>query len=348
MKVSEFMNQALFRENTGYYKSKNPIGRDGDFITSPEISQVFGEILAAYLLQISTIKNNEIALVEMGAGAGTLFKDILHIIKKLAAKNNEIALSFLQKTSFHIIEINPVLVKRQKQNLSDFKVFWHENIEKFAKNAQNKEIFFISNELFDCFAIDQYVLSEIGWRERVVIPNQYSKYGQFSLAKFDKEIDNFVKSNLKKLGIEPNLAPMGAVFEYSQLAHDFMNELCFLIKKQGGIAINIDYGYVKNNFINSLQAVKNHKKCDILKDVGQCDITALVDFTSLSAIIKEHNLEFSLVTQAQFLQNLGIEQRRQALLSNNPDKKEDINSAIDRLINPDKMGELFKFLIFWT
>jgi len=130
-------------------------------------------------------------------------------------------------------------------------------------------------------------------------------------------------------------------------ARNFMAQLCGALKKQGGIAINIDYGYIKNEFANTLQALKNHKRCDVLENIGESDITALVDFLALENIAKNQGFNSSLISQAQFLTGLGIEERRKMLLLKNPEKSSEINSAIDRLIGADQMGDLFKCLIIW-
>ncbi len=329
------MSEALFNPASGYYRTKNPIGKNSDFITAPEISQVFGELLAAYFLQIASTKKSLIAFVEMGAGKGTLFFDILSSIKKLAAKNIPQAVDFLERATFHIIEIGEVLRDVQQKNLADFSVSWHENFENFVQKNRDREIFFLSNELFDCFPIDQFVLTEIGWRERIVSDKK------FTLAPFEKKTHEFVEKEIA------SLAPIGAVFEYSLEARNFMTQLCGALKKQGGIAINIDYGYIKNEFANTLQALKNHQKCDVLENVGEADLTALVDFLALEKIVKNCGLNSSLISQAQFLTGLGIEERRKNLLTKNPSKTSEINSAIDRLIASDQMGDLFKCLIIW-
>ncbi len=335
MKISHFMSDALFKEKSGYYRTKNPIGKDSDFITSPEISQVFGELLAAYILEIASHKNCEISLVEMGAGKGTLFKDILNSIKKLVDKNISQAINFINRSDFHIIEINEALQKIQQENLSEFNIVWHNNFADFlVQSSKQKEIFFISNELFDCFPLDQFVFTEGGWRERIIENNK------FTLALFKQEIHDFVEQEINCL------APIGAVFEYSKAARELMKDLCDAIKNQGGVAINIDYGYVKNEFLNTLQAVKNHKKVDVLQEDG-ADITALVDFCALEKIVKNCNLQSSIISQSHFLRSLGIEERRKSLLTKNIDKEQEINLAIDRLISSDQMGELFKCLIIW-
>lgn len=326
MKISHFMNQALFDKDSGYYRTKNPLGKNADFITAPEISQVFGELIAAYLLQIFSLQKSKISLVEMGAGRGVLFDDILKTIKKLAEKNNQLALDFIDLAELHIIEISETLTKVQQKKLAEFKISWHENFADFA-NQNKSKIFFISNELFDCFAIDQFVKTDIGWCERLV------ESGRFIVRNFNRQIDQSVQ---ELIGLN---APFGAIFEHSQSARDFMNQLCEALKKFGGIAINFDYGYFETEFANTLQSVKNHQKTDILENPGEVDITAHVDFGALNKIAKNHGLNSSLITQREFLISLGIEERAKKL----PEQ----HLAINRLIAPTQMGELFKTHIIW-
>ena len=331
MKVSAFMRDALFDESHGYYRTKNPLGKNSDFITAPEISQTFGESIALYLLEIFSGKKEKISLVEMGAGRGVMMFDILSTIKNLAQKNNPQALDFLECASFHIIEINEVLEKIQREKLSEFNIKWHRDFANFEKDAQ--KIFFISNELFDCFPIDQFVLTEIGWRERIV------KNKNFTLHAFEKKIHEFVENEIQ------TLAPIGAVFEYSLEAREFMAQLSQALQNKGGIAINFDYGYFKHDFANTLQALKNHEPVSVFEE--SCDITARVDFAALDKITKSYNLNSSLITQREFLISLGIEERQKNLIHKNPQLIDEINSSIQRLIDPAQMGELFKCHIIW-
>lgn len=376
-KLSDFINFALFNPISGYYRIKNPIGKNADFITAPEVSQVFGELTAAYLLQISSTKKSPIALLEMGAGKGTWFKDILSTIQKLADKKNPQAIDFLERATFHIIEIGEVLREIQHENLREFagRIFWYESFEDFLNRPRNEdgvtkkegfhpvkkegchhvfitgsvqdnyeEIFFISNELFDCFAIDQFVKTEEGWRERMA--EKVDGKNHFMLAEFNQKTHSFVEKNLEK-NIS-DAAPINAIFEYSESARKFMAELCKALKKQGGMALIFDYGYKKTEFANTLQAIKNHQKTSVLENVGECDITALVDFSALKKIAENFALNSSLVSQREFLILLGIEERRKVLLQKkSPDEQKKINSAIDRLIDSAQMGELFKCLILW-
>jgi NADH dehydrogenase [ubiquinone] 1 alpha subcomplex assembly factor 7 len=342
MKISHFTSRALFHPTSGYYRTRNPLA---DFITAPEISQVFGELIAAYLIDVTPHllrgPKSKISLVEMGAGKGTLFFDILSTIKKLAEKKNPQAVDFLERATFHIIEINEVLKKIQQEKLKDFSVTWHESFDEFVvadpcvglesvagRHTGRPLLFFISNELFDCFPIDQFVKTDIGWCERLIDSDK------FITANFDPEIHQFVQDLVQ---VD---APFGAVFEHSSAAKNFMSQLCDALKTHGGIAINFDYGYVKTEFANTLQAIKNHQKVEVLKNVGEADITAHVDFSALEKIAKNYGLNSSIISQREFLISLGIEERRKIL----PPSE---NSAIDRLVAMDQMGELFKAHIIW-
>ena len=346
MKISTLIEKSLFDEKRGYYKTKNPIGKNADFITAPEISQIFGELVAVYLLHVSSQSKNQISLVEMGAGKGTWFKDILQSINKLAQKNNLQALDFLSRTQFHIIEINPILQKIQQQNLQNFLIKWHKNFDDFLKE-KNGEIFFISNELFDCFAIDQYVKTNEGWCERLVgfSDKKNLQNPQFFLEKFNAKTHDFVEEKLGKFFSQN--APQKAVFEYSESAQKFMKKLCEAIGIEGGIAINFDYGYSEYEFANTLQAIKNHQKIAFLEGLFDCDITAQVDFLALDKIVKNFGLNSSLITQEEFLLSLGAQQRVEFLLEKNPLLSQEILSGFSRLIDKNQMGKLFKSHIFW-
>ena len=344
------MQEALFNPLHGYYRTKNPIGKKSDFITSPEISQVFGEILAAYFLAIFSDKKTKITLVEIGSGSGTLFLDVLFSLQKLAQKQNQQALDFLKKTSFHIIEINLVLKEIQREKLKNFPVFWHQNFAEFLQKTEDEkaEIALFSNEFFDCFPIDQFVKTNLGWQEKLV--GIFEDELAFTLAKFDLAIDQLIEKILleetKNIDFD-SYKNREITFEYSFQARSCMTEISESLAKRGGIAINFDYGYFENDFANSLQAIKNHQKTNPLKNVGDSDITALVDFASFDKIAKKFLLNSSLISQKDFLLSLGVEERRKSLIAKNPNQKEAINSSIDRLISDNEMGRLFKCHIIW-
>jgi NADH dehydrogenase [ubiquinone] 1 alpha subcomplex assembly factor 7 len=346
--IADFTEFLLFNSKHGHYINTNPIGKNADFITSPEISPLFGEIIALYLLNLFSFQQEPIVLVEMGAGQGTLMFDILSTIKKLA-KHNNLAQNFWQSCQVVIIEISPILTKVQQQKLAEFKITWQIDFASFLDCYQQK-IFFLSNELFDCFPIDQYVKTKQGWQLRLVsfegsLADHNFYNAQFVLADFCFKNHNFV---LQMLGVEiANEAPLNAVFEYSSRANIFATQLAKTLNKQGGIAINIDYGYAQYDFINTLQAIKNQQKQNFLTSCHNSDITALVDFVLLQKIAKQHNLQCCLLEQGQFLQELGIITRAEILQKNHPMQAKQITLDVARLIDPMQMGSLYKVLIWW-
>ncbi len=330
--VADFMNEALFHPQYGYYRVARPIGKAGDFITAPEISQVFGELIAAYFLNFILASSKKIALVEMGAGRGTLFKDLLVTIEKLSlklGKSDEIKAC----VNFCIIEISESLTKIQQEKLGE-NVKWYQNFGNFLKDNSEREIYFISNELFDCFPIHQFLKTSQGWCERMIglVDDELAFVAQnFNAAKHNLISEICAQDNMQN-------CQEGDIFEHSFAALNFMEELAQALENQGGMALIIDYGYTKSPLKSTLQALKNHQYSDVLKDVASSDITALVDFTALQNCAKKNHLASSLVTQREFLLALGIEERRKIL-------KDD--EALNRLIAADQMGELFKCLIVW-
>jgi SAM-dependent MidA family methyltransferase len=323
--VAQLMREALFHPELGYYNKQNPFGRDGDFVTAPEISQVFGELIGAYFagLGMNYYFDQKINLVEMGAGRGTLMDDLLRVIKKVP--------DFFKNVEIHIIEISPRLKVIQQEKLKDYKITWWNDFDSFYASNFMHPLFFVANELFDCFAINQFIKTKDGWAEKVVTSD-------------GKKLEFGLFNNVVDIDVE---AEIGSVLEICKQAENLMNKLVEAVKKSGGIGLIIDYGYIKNEFKNTLQALKNHQYVDVLGEVGNADITALVNFEVLENIAKKNNLKVSLSTQKHFLELIGIEARRQKLLEKKSDvEKQKINSRIDRLIDQKQMGQLFKCLAF--
>lgn len=355
MKISQLINYCLYNPQSGYYRTKNPLGSDGDFITAPEISSLFGELMALYLLNIYAADGRKFSLVEMGAGRGLWFYDICVTIAKLAQKNNDIAIKFLANVDFNIIEINEELQKIQQQKLAEYPIIWHENFDDFLNHRRfsGDKIYFIANELFDCLAIDQYVKTKQGWQERLVGGIVFDQAAMLScydirhfvLRDFDAKIHEFVRENIGEEN--DKRANVGAVFEYCAGARDLMNKLSCALVEFGGVAINIDYGYSSYDFANSLQVVKNHQKIDFLQGFNDGDITAHVDFAALEKIVKRHHLNMSLITQREFLLGLGLEERMANYQNNLHFYDYKTKLAVNRLIDPNQMGELFKVQIIW-
>ncbi|MSP33641.1 MAG: hypothetical protein EXR06_01905 [Rickettsiales bacterium] len=358
LSIADFINEAMFNPLHGYYCTKKPIGKKGDFITAPEISQTFGELIAAYFLNFILSSNKKIALVEMGAGRGTLFHDILFTISALTKKLGR-ELDIKERITFHIIEISESLTKIQQENLQDCgaSIIWYQDFEGFKKQNSDREIYFFANELFDCFPTHQFIKTADGWQERMVgiLDDELVFCAENFNATKDKMVQSLINQDLaddtnsvnQKIddAIDKKSIAENTIFEHSFAAINLMNEIAESLKTQGGIGLIIDYGYLNPPLKSTLQALKNHQYHDVLRDVGDCDITTLVNFFALRNCVKKFQLNSSLITQREFLLSLGIEERRKILCSKNDGEQ---NYAIDRLIDREQMGELFKCLIIWS
>ena len=316
--ISDFMKLALTDKKNGYYRKKMPLGSKGDFITSPDISQIFGEIIGVWILDlwIKLGKPKETQIVDLGGGRGTLLSDIKRVL------SNKIS-------SYIFIDINVELIKLQKKAVKDAIHF--EKIE----DIPNKPTIFIGNEFLDTFPINQFVLSDKYFKE--VCVNYKNKKLIFSHHRtnlsrtLDKKTLNQIKVN--------------DILEINFESRKFIEKLSRFIKENNGGAIFFDYGYTFNHG-DTFQAVKDSKFVNPLDDPGNADLTAHVDFNDLY-----HQAKNSLVsvwgpdTQGTFLKKMGAIERLNALESISDDKtKQELRNGLDRLINTDAMGELFKVL----
>ena len=320
IRLDDFLSNALFGKN-GYYKNKIPIGKRNDFVTAPEISQMFGEIIGLYLYYIwSTKINSKYNLIELGPGKGTLFNDIFRSVLKYP--------NFQISAKIQFIEINKQLEKIQKKNFAKLKL---EN-PKWNKTIDYKSKFpsiIYSNEFFDCFPVRQFLLKD-KWFERYV---SYNK----------NENNYFIKeklvNNSKILSIL-NSYNKEKILEISFERNKYFEKICKFIKKNGGLVFTIDYGYFENNKNFTLQAIQNHKKIHIFDNIGAKDISSHVDFKHFIKIAYKYNLNIDeCCSQREFLIKYGILERSKLLnLSKN-------SKDLERLINVKEMGSLFKCLI---
>ena len=334
--LDKFIEICLFNEE-GYYNNANPIGKNGDFITAPEVSQLFGEILGLYIYNIWE-KNfgKKINLIELGPGKGTLISDILRITKSFA--------SFNDKINIKLIEINDHLKKLQIKSImnSHFdirNVQWHNNFEMI--NPIPSIIY--GNEFFDCLPIKQYIKINKSWNEKKIF---FSQKNNKLLIKNSiiRNINIINNLNLyaKKYGYKNE-----QIIEISNARKKYYDKLCKFIKKNSGIIIIFDYGYENSIHYSTLQSIKNHKHTHILDDPGKQDITSLVNFRQLKEIAIKNNLYISnYSSQKKFLISNGIIERKNKILLNcSIQQKQDIEKGFKRLTSNDKMGKLFKCLI---
>lgn len=332
--VAEYMNLALAHPEYGYYMGRDPLGAKGDFTTAPEISQVFGEIIGAWLankwLLLGSPKN--VALVELGAGRGTLMADILRATKNLNG--------FHESISVHIVEISPHLRQKQWKTLAGKheRIEWHKTIDTLPQSP----ILLVANEFFDALPIRQFV--------HYYPSPPFTGEGE---GKGGGCIERMITINMgKKLCFIPPSPSRGEGFirETCEPAIAIMRALAKHIKTHKGAGIIIDYGYVGGSAGDTLQAMKNHEYHDVLADVGEADITAHVDFAAIAEAARaEGIIAEDAIPQGAFLMRNGAGERTTKLCaSSTPEQQKALISGLKRLADPEEMGELFKVLIIYS
>ena len=323
--VGEFIQICQF-ENNGYYLNNNPIGKKNDFITSQEVSQMFGEMLAVFLINFWEKKfKSDFNLIELGPGRGTLLKDILR-----TAKINQ---KFLNSTKITLVEKNKHLTQIQKKNIYFPEINWS---EEFIINNKKIPSIIYSNEFFDCFPVRQFY-KEDKWYEKIIKYNNFEKNLIFKSKLVE---DNKILKILDKFDHVK-------VAEISESRNKYFNLVCKFIKKNKGIFITIDYGYKNLPSHFTLQTIFNHKKTHLFENLGNQDISAHVNFDELINIAKDNNLKIDLFcTQKEFLITCGIKKRKDKLEKNkNKEAVKNLNREYERLINKYQMGEIFKVLV---
>ena len=326
--LDKFINLSLYDENNGYYMKKNPFGKKGDFITSPNISRLFSEMIAIWVISFwkSLGSPKKFNLIELGAGNGEMMKDLVDSFQNFPV--------FLNSCNFVIHEKSPFLVNIQKKKLIDTKITW---VSKISKLGNNPSIF-IANEFFDSIAIRQFRKKKNLWFEKFV--NLKEKDNIFF---FEKKI------NIKKIekNLNFNISRGQTFIEYSELGFNYLKDISKIIKKNTGGLLLIDYGYTEKKMKNTLKAVSNHKIANILNDKGNIDITHNINFNLFKRFVeKMGGLKNNLTSQRNFLLRMGIQQRAEILSKNlNFSKKADIYFRFKRLTDENQMGNLFKVML---
>lgn len=317
--VEDFMTKVQWH----YYTHQQAVGAEGDFITAPEITQVFGELIGVWLHQqwTSIPIFQHVHIIELGPGRGTLMKDVLRVLKNQT--------HMWPHLSFHMVEVNPILKKMQQENLKDYNIKWHEQLP----DVNGESFIIISNEFFDALPLRQFIYTKDGWRERAIMIDD----GRFVFTHLDDDV--YIKL--------PS-ANAGDIYEHPSGAMQMIDAIGAMMKDEvPSLCLMIDYGPHLKKFGDTLQAVRRHEKINIFDHVGEADLTAHVNFPVLLDYLLEKNMRvFGPTTQRHFLTQLGINVRRQVLATSNPDQAESINNAIMRLIDPRMMGVLFKAMTF--
>jgi len=314
--IERFMNEA----NRHYYATRDAIGAAGDFITAPEVSQMFGEIVGLALADVwqRAGRPSNAVLVELGPGRGTLADDMLRAMK-VAGLEPEL----------HFIETSPLL--REKQADLHPHAIWHDTIQTLPTD---RPLLIVANEFFDALPVHQLVMTFSGWRERVVrmgmdgfeaAPGENTKYGE-------------VPMHLRH--VDP-----GGIIESCPTARKLMRALARRLHDQGGAMLVIDYGYDGGAHGDTLQAVHAHAYADPFAKPGVSDLTAHVDFSALAGSARAAGTHVAgPVEQGQWLISLGLSDRAAVLARNAPRRADEIAAAYRRLTDPEEMGELFKVM----
>jgi SAM-dependent MidA family methyltransferase len=323
--LERYMRLALSHPRYGYYSTREPFGVAGDFVTAPEISQMFGELIGLWAAEVWRLSSAPLPmrLVELGPGRGTLMADALRAMSKVPGLGNAIEI--------HLVETSPRLVEIQRARLAqyDVPIEWHAS----PAHIPSGPAIFIANEFFDALPVQHFVRTEKGWCERLVGVGADGKLA-FGLKPHTRS----------EIGIT---APEGTIVEISPKAHDIVGTLAERIVGEDGTLLVIDYGYSQTRPGETLQAVRNHHSIDPLEAPGECDLTTHVDFAALARQAEAAGARVhGPVRQAEFLLTLGIVERAQMLKRNaSPAQAEAIDSALTRLIDrsdPASMGQLFK------
>jgi NADH dehydrogenase [ubiquinone] 1 alpha subcomplex assembly factor 7 len=335
--VARFMALALGHPSHGYYMTRDPLGTKGDFITAPEISQMFGEMIGLWAAHgwMTMGSPARVALAELGPGRGTLMADALRAIGKVIP-------AFRAALEVHLVETSPVLRQAQARNLQGIEPVWHDDVS----SLPDLPLIVIANEFFDALPIHQFVHKDGRWHERLVGLDGGDLV--FGLAPEASVSPGANGSNAVGSDARRSNALDGTIVEYAEAGSLIMAELGRRIVRNGGAALIIDYGHVEFNVGETLQAMAGHAFVDPLARPGEADLTSHVCFEALARIAGEYGLGVDLLaTQGQFLEELGIRQMATNLKRHaTPQQAEDIDHALERLTDPSPraMGSLFKVL----
>ncbi len=310
--------QVMALANAHYYATRDPLGSAGDFITAPEISQTFGEMIGLWLAEMWRAMGApaKLALIEAGPGRGTLMSDLLRTARMVP--------EFAAALDIWLIETSPVLRERQRQALAGHPVRWAEKLDAIPPAPT----LLVANEFVDALPIEQAVRAQGEWRHRRV-----------GLAE-----DGSLVFTLGEAALGPADAPDGAVFETCPDGRRFVADLGRRLNANGGAALIIDYGPARFGVGETLQAVRRHSYHPILADVGEADWTAHVDFQSLAEAAAPARA-WGPLPQGTFLTRMGIGVRAQHLTAGQSiETKHALEAGVHRLIDPAEMGTLFKVL----
>jgi len=326
MTIASYMAMALHDPQSGYYARRQPLGAAGDFVTAPEISQIFGEVVglscADFWRNIS--RPDPVVLAELGPGLGTLMADFL----RAAA----VVPGFREAARLVLIDASPVLREEQRQRLGAFDPFWAGGFDEVPDGP----LLLVANEFLDALPIRQLVRGRRQWRELLVAADAS---GGLCLSEGPE-------SPAVTLLVPPQRreAPPGAIVEICPAASTLAAALAERLTRQPGAALFVDYGYAGSAPGATLAAIDGHRAVGVLDRPGTADLSAHVDFTAFAAAARAGGAAVhGPVTQRDFLTALGAETRLEVLLRKaSPAQRGLLETGLRRLIDPQEMGTLFK------
>ncbi|ANY19262.1 hypothetical protein A6F68_00733 [Tsuneonella dongtanensis] len=310
----------MAESNARYYAGRDPLGTDGDFVTAPEISQMFGELIGLWLadMWIRAGRPEPVAYVELGPGRGTLARDAMRTAKRYGLE-----------PEIHFVESSPALKKIQLEAVPEAR--FHGDLGTLPMDIP---LLIVGNEFLDALPVRQLVRAAEGWRERMV----------------GLDGDTFIHV----AGAQPMDAAVppewregrqGTIIETSPAAAAVVYEIAGRLAAQGGCALLIDYGHTDLRAGSTMQAVRAHRKVDPFSSPGEADLTAHVDFATLAKVAQSRGVTWmGTPTQGSWLKALGIETRADALAQRAPHLRSELFAGRDRLVADDQMGHLFKVM----
>ncbi len=329
--LDEFIEESLYGKKTGYYIKKNPFGRSGDFITAPNISILFSEMIAIWIVSFWEKLNypKQFNLIELGAGNGEMMRVLDNTFNKFP--------QLKKSCKINILERSKLLQQTQKFNINNKKIKWLKNLDEL----NNFPCIFIANEFFDALPIKQFLKKKNKWYERYV---KFTNGKQLEYLDIPFDMHKFEKKIKFKISYKQKF------IEYSPLTTKYLKTIINKIRLNGGGILIIDYAYLEKEMKNTLQAVSKHKYSNVLKGFKNSDITYNLSFNLINKIIKKLGPCYSVsTTQKKFLTKLGILERAEILSKKMSfSKKADIYFRIKRLIDKDQMGHLFKVMLITT
>jgi NADH dehydrogenase [ubiquinone] 1 alpha subcomplex assembly factor 7 len=329
MPVSEYIALALTHPDHGYYHKADPLGRKGDFITAPEISQVFGELIGLWCVVTWQQAGgpSPFHLIELGPGRGTLMADAVRAAGTVP--------DFVAAAKIHLVETSPILRNRQQQMLKGLDATWHLAID----TVPSGPCLCIANEFFDALPIDQYVRTATGWNRRYIETEPLTDRLRYVVDQTPVSAVGLIPPSIKS-------TPTGSIFEHCPESHEVAASLGRRLAADGIAALIIDYGHQDRAAGETLQAIRGHEYHDTLLNPGDADLTAHVDFSALAAAARSAGaVPHGPIPQRAFLSELGINVRTNRLAAGLDATQADLlHSGSHRLIDPEGMGTLFKVL----